>query len=63
MAKIRRGQPPSRGCVLKRFLEDAEHQKDLAAAFARLCVETPPTLSSRFNTSPQPPSRGCVLKH
>ena len=33
-------QPPSRGCVLKRADKQAPLQTYLAAAFARLCVET-----------------------
>ena len=54
-------QPPPRGCVLKR-----QHEKHplghIAAASARLCVETTIcALSIEFMR--QPPPRGCVLKH
>ena len=34
-------QPPSGGCVLKHQYPQKEEQKMEAAAFGRLCVETP----------------------
>jgi len=34
-------QPPSGGCVLKLFNGAAVYVKSSAAAFGRLCVETP----------------------
>ena len=33
-------QPPSRGCVLKQRLDEHMRKGVVAAAFARLCVET-----------------------
>ena len=54
-------QPPLRGCVLKPFNQAESPSYAIAAASARLCVETP---SENFlPTEPmQPPLRGCVLK-
>ena len=54
-------QPPSGGCVLKRYSRNTVNQHDTPAAFGRLCVETPPkSWIKPFGN--QPPSGGCVLK-
>ena len=37
-------QPPSGGCVLKRGHETKGYTRFVAAAFGRLCVETPVSL-------------------
>ena len=55
------GQPPSGGCVLKLANKGETAEEVLAAAFRRLCVETPLT-ALRSGLLVQPPSGGCVLK-
>ena len=55
-------QPPSRGCVLKHSALAYGVSFVLAAAFARLCVETSKSAVMFNRTLKQPPSRGCVLK-
>ena len=54
-------QPPSRGCVLKLGSRIITLKGLVAAAFARLCVETVLILLI-VPLLMQPPSRGCVLK-
>ena len=53
-------QPPSGGCVLKPDVPDVPDGGG-AAAFGRLCVETPSAKPSS-RAFDQPPSGGCVLK-
>ena len=55
-------QPPSGGCVLKQFIINHHSSLHQAAAFGRLCVETPPNAQLKLNMPMQPPSGGCVLK-
>ena len=55
-------QPPSGGCVLKLLLGIFGLNQPVAAAFGRLCVETPLKRSEPFVLRVQPPSGGCVLK-
>ena len=55
-------QPPSGGCVLKPFSGDGQAAASRAAAFGRLCVETPQRAVEVRATVRQPPSGGCVLK-
>ena len=43
---FQRGQPPSGGCVLKHVSNDDVSALMRAAAFGRLCVETPPNVPS-----------------
>ena len=46
-------QPPPRGCVLKHVLDLGSNYRLMAAASARLCVETYPALNAcqRFCSS------------
>ena len=60
-AGSQRRQPPSGGCVLKLRAFDGISARARAAAFGRLCVETPATVGE-MRTFRQPPSGGCVLK-
>ena len=55
-------QPPSGGCVLKRLDSLLPYTLPPAAAFGRLCVETPKKAEKILNIPKQPPSGGCVLK-
>ena len=55
-------QPPSGGCVLKRFKNNELQNGKPAATFGWLCVETQ-EISSIDIAIAQPPSGGCVLKH
>ena|GEM_PF-7045183 len=54
-------QPPPRGCVLKHTKALVLPRRNLAAASARLCVETR-QVSNSLDDVKQPPPRGCVLK-
>ena len=54
-------QPPPRGCVLKRLKLYQAKDRMLAAASARLCVETR-LWAINWCLPMQPPPRGCVLK-
>ena len=56
------GQPPSGGCVLKRFRGFVPMQMIRSAAFGRLCVETLLIKVIKYALIFQPPSGGCVLK-
>ena len=53
-------QPPSGGCVLKRYRLDGLQSVKLPAAFRRLCVET--TVFCRYQAFPRPAAfrRLCV---
>ena len=62
LAFLDRGQPPSRGCVLKHIAGLTLTLTSYAAASARLCVETSLLQHSQMLLR-QLPSRGCVLKH
>ena len=55
-------QPPSGGCVLKRYAPTTATASAYPAAFGRLCVETADYNVSPGNAHVQPPSGGCVLK-
>ena len=57
-----REQPPPRGCVLKRRGFANGGGVGVAAASARLCVETCIKVSQKVIVLWQPPPRGCVLK-
>ena len=52
------GQPPSRGCVLKRIIKRCLVSINLPAAFARLCVETLLLVDARWQFCPSPFARG-----
>ena len=58
---LKNRQPPLRGCVLKQREKDLSRVGMLAAASARLCVETGNAKSPPCDPV-QPPLRGCVLK-
>ena len=58
---LREAQPPSGGCVLKRLSGRGRRWWRKAAAFRRLCVETPASFAA-WRAGLQPPSGGCVLK-
>ena len=59
---VSHNQPPSGGCVLKRFFCIKNNQYNNPAAFGRLCVETLSTIKRNAGDCTQPPSGGCVLK-
>ena len=56
-------QPPPRGCVLKLHHIVLVQTLIVAAASARLCVETCLLSGIVVGGLQQPPPRGCVLKH
>ena len=62
MNKRKQKQPPSGGCVLKPVLRWRINFCLAAAAFGRLCVETPQSIAHTHHVIKQPPSGGCVLK-
>ena len=53
-------QPPPRGCVLKQQQEDANKALTIAAASARLCVETSDLLSTSTPLYAAASARLCV---
>ena len=57
-----RKQPPPRGCVLKQNQFGIKMTAKMAAASARLCVETTYFATPMQSLFWQPPPRGCVLK-
>ena len=61
-ARLPVSQPPSGGCVLKRFVFRCCYYIVAPAAFRRLCVETKPIITADGKPMIQPPSGGCVLK-
>ena len=54
-------QPPSGGCVLKRFIEDIAEQIDIQPPSGGCVLKHIPDLKQQLQKI-QPPSGGCVLK-
>ena len=60
LAFLCREQPPPRGCVLKPVRHSNDHFQPLAAASARLCVETLDRIDQRVSTNAAASARLCV---